>query len=278
LAVIERQSEGLPPALVALRMSGRFPEQYLRYVDLFLEDTLMPSPRGRLRDCRAFTLVELLVVITIIAILIALLLPAVQAAREAARRTKCMNNEKQIALALLTYHEFQKSFPPGIISGWGYSWGAYILPQLESSTLNENIEWGPNPSATGTDRGSLAVQALMKARVSTFRCPSQPGSEFDDELILGDPFPRFKTNYLGNAGSNVSIDYMASLPTIDMSRSNGIFVLSLCNDSWRTINMRDVTDGSSNTFLLGEAIYASTAAEGSAHGQRFSFYHPQYHT
>ena len=64
---------------------------------------------------RAFTLVELLVVIAIIGILVGLLLPAIQAAREASRRTQCKSNAKNIALAILNYHDTRKSFPPGVV-------------------------------------------------------------------------------------------------------------------------------------------------------------------
>src|SRR5947209_7642263 len=112
----------------------------------------------RVRSRRsAFTLIELLVVIAIIAVLIALLLPAVQAAREAARRMQCVNNLKQIGIAMHNYHESQGVFPPGYTSYWkkdggdagtaeddigqGWAWGSLILPQMEQSALYNAINF-----------------------------------------------------------------------------------------------------------------------------------------
>lgn len=124
---------------------------------------------------RGFTLVELLVVIAIIGILVSLLLPAVQSAREAARRMSCSNNERQITIALLNYHDTFKSFPPGTIGGWGHSWAANILPQLEQQALSEGIPWADAPNWYDTDPDSLYVQNLARTQLPVFRCPSQPG-------------------------------------------------------------------------------------------------------
>src|SRR3954447_13679519 len=99
---------------------------------------------------RGFTLIELLVVISIIAVLIALLLPAVQAAREAARRSQCVNNLKQLGLAVHNYHSVHNRFPAdgvflgpaygtaqGVGPGWGWnaSWATSLLPQIEQQAM-----------------------------------------------------------------------------------------------------------------------------------------------
>ncbi|HEX3601732.1 MAG TPA: DUF1559 domain-containing protein, partial [Lacipirellulaceae bacterium] len=124
---------------------------------------------------RAFTLVEVLVVIAIIGILTALLLPAVQAAREASRRVQCQNNLKQIGLALLNYEANHRSLPAGYLSdvdtsgndtGPGWGWAALILPQMEETAVFNSIHIDrPIEDATNTT-----------ARLSTipgYFCPTE---------------------------------------------------------------------------------------------------------
>jgi prepilin-type N-terminal cleavage/methylation domain-containing protein/prepilin-type processing-associated H-X9-DG protein len=132
------------------------------------------------RPRRGFTLIELLVVIAIIAVLIALLLPAVQAAREAARRAQCVNNLKQIGLAVLNYESANATLPPGEKGCcWG-TWGVFILPYVEQSALYNawNTAGSNVPSGGAADSflryAGQANTTVTFSQLNAYVCPSDP--------------------------------------------------------------------------------------------------------
>jgi len=206
-----------------------------------------------------FTLVELLVVITIIGILIALLLPAVQAAREAARRAQCTNNLKQLALAVLNYHQGFGIFPPGMqypdseipairtSDKFGPNWVILILPNLEQQGLYDSFQLNKfiSDPVNRTPRGTL---------LSAMLCPTDRGRQ---EKFGGGPGQEgdnwARGNYAANAGSGYLLEGTrwdstwgpASPGWLDR-RLRGVMGPNA------SVRIDDVKDGASNTLMLGE--------------------------
>jgi len=232
----------------------------------------MPSnPPSKIRHPKfgAFTLVELLVVITIIGILISLLLPAVQAAREAARRMQCQNNLKQLGLAVLNYESQWKIFPPS--SHWTSSstvnttnnpnlresWIVMVLPFLEQQALHDSFDLTkPTPDPANAAARSVSVPCLLCPTDSYNRTAfSGSGSSMTNQM--GDNWGR--CNYAANG----------SLGFLTINGTHGTYCDinidgALADGGWSNAKIRgmmganasvsfaQIRDGSSNTVLLAE--------------------------
>ncbi len=193
----------------------------------------------------AFTLIELLVVMAILAVLIGLLVPAVQKVREAAARTRCVNNLKQMGLALHNYHDANGSLPPGYRAsgpyadgatdtapGWG--WAAFLLPQIEQDNLYRRIDFSqPVPNSS-----------VAQTMLPLYLCPSDlaPPAAFPVPDGFGSPVClAAPSSYAACVGG-------------DESDTTGPTGLGVFYRNSRT-RLTDITDGTSNTLLVGERAW-----------------------
>lgn len=205
---------------------------------------------------RGFTLIELLVVISIIAVLIGLLLPAVQAAREAARRIQCVNNLKQVGLALHNYHDALGAFPMGYAArgkfvdgatdtapGWG--WATMILPQIEQTPIYNAVNFILPVDAA---QNSTVVLSSLTAYV----CPSD---------ITNGPFAVLDSTTPGAALATMTpSSYVASVGNDFTDTAKGLNNDGLGNGVMfrnSSIRIASITDGTSQTIMVGERAWAN---------------------
>jgi prepilin-type N-terminal cleavage/methylation domain-containing protein len=197
-----------------------------------------------------FTLVELLVVIAIIGVLVALLLPAVQAARESSRRSRCVNNLKQISLALHNYHDALGSFPPAYLENLPLTdranWITLILPYHEQGALYQLYD--PKVSTGG---GATNFQ-LNQANVPIMQCPSDvpvAPARYPLDLTIG---PWALGNYLANNGLGPMLSEWRPEPSV---AKQGMFMV---NSRTRAA---EVVDGLSNTLMVAECLNIPPTAD-----------------
>ena len=225
--------------------------------------------RLRLEIRRGFTLIELLVVIAIIAILVALLLPAVQQAREAARRTQCKNNLKQIGLALHNYHDNFNGFPIGSrnsvwgtsSSYFGMSWWVGLLPYLELGALSDQLTMnGRHPGSmapTAQEGYNINAPLVNGLEIQAMRCPSSPVPLLrrpNDHDVVCPHYTGVAGATNDGAGGNFNANNCDRFWRVEASNgsAHGVMTAGGVLVPLRSIKMRDITDGSSNTLVVGE--------------------------
>jgi prepilin-type N-terminal cleavage/methylation domain-containing protein/prepilin-type processing-associated H-X9-DG protein len=220
------------------------------------------------RTRRGMTLIEMLVVIAIIGVLIALLVPAVQKVREAANRAQCGNNLHQVALGVHQFHDAQHQLPTNrwygrALSGPtqpNWSWLSKILPYIEQDNIYRT---GNVPTAT------LLQSGVMADQITLFLCPSDDsswnGPRSDAGNLIGVPVGQ--TNYKGVAGANWGDDLLGIGANFSTDwrnagtngsfdgHSNGDGIFYRMN-FLRPLRLTQITDGTSNTFMIGEDLPA----------------------
>ncbi len=249
------------PAIVSTRSSAR--------------ESLGQGRQGpsQARRRRGFTLIELLVVIAIIAVLISLLLPAVQSAREAARRVQCVNNLKQIGLAIHNYISANDCVPAGGFPAWVQENQDYIcngdfsvhfrlLPYLEQQNLANAANY--SFAIFNSSVGDVINSTVQANRLTAFLCPSDTPPNWliqgTTAVIEGIQAPG--NNYFASVGSSLEFDsswtggppngVFSYLGTFNNNSQTGTTINPVTSRSSAPVRLAGVQDGTSNTIAFGE--------------------------
>ena len=240
---------------------------------------------------KGFTLVELLVVIAIIGILIGMLLPAVQQVREAARRTQCLNNLRQLALACHNYESGFQEFPPGcnwndtsadqtrndqLLDRERIAWGTFILPFIEQDNLHDVFRSATTNWTTNWWLATIAGEPVPSQVVPAYICPSDasPDGDFNGFLSVTEAgSPAAKSNYVciagaGNINSGDPVEIRGEMDHLNATTDVRDSGMNSTTHLWGVFgknsktSIGEISDGTSNCIILGERATRSNWESG----------------
>lgn len=201
---------------------------------------------------RGFTLIELLVVIAIIAALIALLVPAVQKVRAAAARAHCQNNLRQLGIGLHAHHDVHRRFPPGGSTAGNLSYACYLLPYIEQEPMYRQMDRSVHFNQAPNGQFLPVKLALLQCPSAVQTVTARVGTESYKNV------PAQVLHYVGNMGP-----LGAGYPSTETLQGGFARGGVLFRNS--AIQLSAITDGTSNTILLGEMSWNQQETD---HGYR----------
>jgi prepilin-type N-terminal cleavage/methylation domain-containing protein/prepilin-type processing-associated H-X9-DG protein len=239
---------------------------------------------GLSKSRRAFTIVELLVVISIIGVLIGMLLPAVQAARESGRRAQCLNNMKQLGIGVLHYESKANYLPNNL--GWGdagadegqnentngYSWITQILPYIEGETIYNRIKMDEKLSYKDpAPNGILDNLRAAQQKITLLSCPTDTDTRITTDSLMYSTRPNpavGSTNYKACCGANwlhsvdlTTLEYKLAVPVPPTPPPPTIITSKTYEGRHKNLDLNDGRDNG-NGIICRNYINTSTNPNG----------------